>query len=163
MTLPAALARTIEWWNGYHGAHQLVSVGIRYLHLAGLVVGGGTALAVDRQALGAVRGTTSDRQAALSALQRSHRVVVPSLVVVAATGALMTAADLSTFLASRLYWIKMGLVLLLVVNGALLVAAESAASRGRPSGWTRLGVASALSVILWLVILFAGAWLTVAA
>jgi hypothetical protein len=163
MMLPPALARTIEWWNEYYGAHQLVSVGIRYLHLAGLVVGGGAALTVDREALGAVRGTASDRQAVLAVLQRSHRVVVPSLALVAVTGVLMTAADLSTFLASRLYWTKMGLVLLLVLNGALLVAAEGAASRGRPSGWTRLGVASAMSVALWLLVLLAGAWLTVAA
>jgi hypothetical protein len=163
MTLPAALARSLEWWNEYYGAHQLVSVGIRYLHLAGLMLGGGTALAVDRQVLGATRGTSADRQAAHAMLQRAHRVVVPSLALVVTTGVLMTASDTSTFFASRLYWVKMSLVLVLVLNGALLVAFEGAVSRGHASAWARLGAASALSLVLWLLILFAGTWLTVAA
>ena len=55
MALPAFLASTIESWSGFYDSHRMVSVTVHYLHLAGLVVGGGTALAADRQILKAVR------------------------------------------------------------------------------------------------------------
>jgi hypothetical protein len=90
-------------------------------------------------------------------------VVVPALAVVVATGALMTLADTETFFASRLYWTKLGLVGLLLLNGLGLLAAERAAANGRPKAWLGLGLASSASLVLWLVILFAGVWLTVAA
>jgi hypothetical protein len=80
-----------------------------------------------------------------------------------ATGLLMTASDTETFFNSRLYWSKMGLVGLLLLNGLGLLAAERAIVGERPKGWLWLGLTSAASLVLWLVILFAGVWLTVAA
>ena len=62
----------------------MVSVTIHYLHLAGLVVGGGTALAADRQILKAARSGPTERSATVAALHASHRVVVPALAVVVA-------------------------------------------------------------------------------
>jgi hypothetical protein len=77
---------------------------------------------------------------------------------------LMAAADWSTFVASRLFWIKMVSVGLLLANGAGLVAAERAyAHRGQAGAWRRLVAASGASFLLWLIILWMGAWLTVAA
>jgi hypothetical protein len=163
MALPTFLASALESWAGFYDHHQMVSVTVRYLHLAGLVVGGGTALAADRQILKAARSGPAQRAVVLAALGASHRVVVPALALMVATGALMTASDTGTFLGSRLYWSKMGLVTLLLLNGAGLVAAERAASRERPGGWGWLGLTSATSLVLWLAILFAGVWLTVAA
>ncbi|HSD27293.1 MAG TPA: hypothetical protein VLL75_08310, partial [Vicinamibacteria bacterium] len=63
----------------------------------------------------------------------------------------------------RLFWSKMGLVALLLLNGAGLLAAEHAASRERARGWPWLGLTSAGSLVLWLVLLFMGVWLTAAA
>jgi len=55
----------------------------------------------------------------------------------------------------------MSLVALLLLNGAGLLLAEGRARRnGR---WTWVSVASALSLALWLSILYAGVWLTVSA
>jgi len=163
MALPTFLASTVESWAAFYDAHRLVSVAVRYLHLAGLLVGGGAALATDRHVLRAARSGESERVASLAALGASHRVVVPALAVVALTGLLMTASDMPTFLGSRVYWSKMGLVTLLVLNGIGLLAAERAASRGRAHGWRWLGVVSGASLCLWLVILFMGVWLTAAA
>jgi hypothetical protein len=163
MALPAFVASAVESWAAFYDHHQLVSVGVRYLHLAGLVVGGGTALAADRQVLVAVRSGPSARSAVVAALDASHRVVVPALAVVVATGLLMTASDAETFLGSRLYWSKMGLVGLLLLNGIGLLAAERAVAGERSRGWRWLGLTSAASLFLWLAILFAGVWLTVAA
>jgi hypothetical protein len=163
MSLPAALTSGLNSWADFYGHHQMVSVSIRYLHLAGLVTGGGTALALDRRVLGAARSGPGARAGLVAALDASHRVVVPALAVVVTTGLLMTASDTDTFFASRLYWSKMGLVGLLLLNGLGLLAAERAIVGERAKGWLWLGATSAASLVLWLTILFFGVWLTAAA
>jgi hypothetical protein len=163
MALPAYLASAVEWWATLYDRHHAVSVTVRYLHLVGLVTGGGTALAADRQVLMALRAGPARRAEVLAGLHASHRVVVPALVLMVATGALMTAADTATFFASRLYWSKLGLVALLLANGLGLLAAERALEHGRARSWRGLGIVSGASLALWLAILLAGVWLTVAA
>jgi hypothetical protein len=164
MTLPSILSPAVQSWAAFYDAHRAVSITVRFLHLAGLVAGGGAALAADRQILSSLRAKASSRAATLAALRPAHRVVVPALVLVVVTGILLTAADTETFLASRLYWIKMGLVTLLLLNGGALVVAGSRAARSAGAeGWGRLGVTSAGSLVLWLLILYVGVWLTVAA
>ena len=37
----ATLSQALATWNSYYGNHQALSVTIRYLHLAALLVGGG--------------------------------------------------------------------------------------------------------------------------
>jgi hypothetical protein len=163
MALPAFLTSAIDSWAAVYDAHRMLSVSVRYLHLAGLVVGGGTALAADRRILRAAGSAAEERATTVAAIHASHRVVLPALFVVVATGALLVAADLSTFLGSRLFWSKIGFVALLLLNGAGLLLAERAASRGRAHGWSWLVFTSAASLVLWLVILFLGVWLTAAA
>lgn len=163
MPIPGFLASAVESWAAFYDGHHAVSVTVRYLHLAGLVVGGGTALGADRQILKAARSGPEERSAVVAGLPATHRVVVPALALMMTTGFLMTMADTETFFASRLYWSKLGLVTLLLLNGAGLVAAERALSSGRTKSWRGLGIASAASLLLWLAILLAGVWLTVAA
>ena len=163
MTSPAVVSGALTWWAALYADHHAVSVTVRFFHLAGLLFGGGTALLADRHLLEG-RNDAAARQAALALAGRSHRIVVPSLAVMAVTGMLMAAADLETFLNSRLFWTKMGVVALLLANGGLLVLAERAASRGAGErGWSRLRLFSAASLVLWLAALLAGTWLTVAA
>jgi hypothetical protein len=161
--LPAFLASAVASWADYYDRHHAVSVTVRYLHLVGLVVGGGTALAADRQILAAARSGPEQRSAVVTSLHAAHGVVVPALALMVTTGILMTAADADTFLASRLYWSKLGLVTLLLLNGLGLLAAERAFSRGGTQSFTGLQLTSTASLLLWLAILFAGVWLTVAA
>ena len=76
----------------------------------------------------------------------------------------MTASDAETFFVSPLYWSKMVLVALLLLNGLGLLAAERASAASGRKGWLWLARStSAASLVLWLVILFFGVWLTVAA
>ena len=153
------------WWSVYYSDHQAVSLLIRYVHLAALMIGGGTALAIDRVVLGSARTRTDDRRrAAFIAMKGSHRVVVPALLIVTASGILMAAADWTTFVASRLFWIKMISFGLLVLNGMALVAAERAYAKSTEVVmWHRVVIASGASCVLWLLILWIGEWLTVAA
>jgi hypothetical protein len=164
VALPAFLSGAVQTWAAFYDAHKAVSVSVRYLHLAGLLVGGGTALAADRRVLKAVRLGAAERAATLVELGASHRVVVPALAVIVLSGVLLTATDTATFLASRLYWLKMGIVALLLLNGVGLLAAERAAAREPDaSGWRWLAVVSMLSLILWLAIPYVALWLTVSA
>lgn len=163
MGAPAFLAPAIEWWSALYGDHQAVSVAVRYLHLAGVLVGGGTAIAADLRALRVGNGSEDARRTALAEASSAHRVVVPALALVVATGALMAASDVDTFLSSGAYWLKMGLFALLLTNGMALLVSERAAGAGRPAGWPALRAASAASLVLWLAVLLAGVWLTVAA
>ena len=158
-------ASVSTWWSAYYADHQMVSLAIRYIHLAALMIGGGTALAIDRVVLGSARARTDDRRrAAFTALRGSHRVVVPALVVVTISGVLMAIADWTTFASSTLFWSKMVAFGLLVLNGAALVAAERTFARSGDLGvWKRLVTASAVSCVLWLLVLFIGEWLTTAA
>jgi uncharacterized membrane protein len=164
MGQPAFAWDALAWWSAMYSDHQAVSVTVRFLHLAGLIVGGGTALAADRHVLGTVPQDTVARSAALAMAGASHRIVVPALALMALTGLLMATADLETYLSSRLFWIKMAIVGLLLLNGGVLVLAERAAARGAGDRtWARLRTVSAASVVLWLSALLAGTWLTVGA
>jgi len=155
----------MPWWSAYYSDHQMVSLSIRYAHLAALMVGGGTALAIDRVVLGTARTRTDDRRrAAFIAMNGSHRVVVPALAIVTGSGVLMAAADWNTFVESRLFWFKMFSFGVLVLNGMALVAAERAYAKSTDVlMWRRVVLASGASCLLWLLILWMGEWLTVAA
>lgn len=163
MNLPAFVQPAVDAWADFYGDHQIVSVTVRYLHLAALVVGGGAALVADRQVLRAALSGPSARPGVVAAVHGTHRVVVPALAVIVASGALMTLSDTDTFFVSPLYWSKMGLVGLLILNGLGLVRAERTAGGGTAKGWRWLGLTAASSLVLWLTILFVGVWLTVAA
>ena len=100
---------------------------------------------------------------AVAYLQRSHRIVISAFVVIVVTGLLMALADVETYSVSTLFWTKMGLVALLMANGGFLTMAGWRA--GRPgSRWPRRVIAaSAISLMLWLAIVYASSWLMVAA
>ena len=156
----ASLSHSLAGWSSYYGNHQGLSVTIRYVHFAALLVGGGTAIAIDRQLLRLHRAAPAVRDATLTMLDAAHVVVIVSLVFIALSGLLMAAADVDTYLASPTFWTKMSLVALLVVNGAVLARAgrggAAVASR------RRLALASGLSLALWLIIVYVSNWLMVA-
>lgn len=163
MALPAALTSVLEWWTTYYGDHHVISVTTRFLHLAGIVVGGGTAIAADGEALRARADWARRKPEVVAALQEAHWVVVPALALIVATGVLMTLADLDTFLHSRLFWAKMCLFAVLLANGAGLVKAERAAAQATTSAPAALTVVGVVSLASWLGLVLLGTWLTVGA
>lgn len=123
-------------------------IGVLYAHVAGVMVGGGCAIALNRLTLLAAPGDT--RQ--LDQLANSHRIVLWSLVFIAASGVVMLLPHWDAHRESRWFWSKAGLLALLAVNGLRLVRAEVAARANRPGGWSRLRGASMISIMLWLAI-----------
>jgi hypothetical protein len=158
------MAGILKSWSEYYGNHQAVSVAVRFIHLVGIVLGGGTALFIDRHVLRAVRGSDKEKREALRYLRSAHVWVIPWLVALGMTGILMTAADTETFLVSRVYWIKMAVVALLAVNGGVLLLAEKRVTRlGTTNTWSHLVTVSTTSFLLWIGALLMGTLLTVAA
>ena len=160
MIVPAALLDAVQPWASLYGNSQPVSVGVVFLHLAGLMVGGGRAIAADADVL----ATRAVDPALLERLRRAHHVVAPGLAVVFATGALMAASDLELFAASGAFAVKLGLVALLAANGCVLWLSERRLPGGASdSAWRITRLSAGASLVLWLATLLAGCWLKVAA
>jgi hypothetical protein len=155
----ATLSHALASWNSYYGNHQALSVTIRYVHLAAMLVGGGTALTLDREIFRMRRSAPQVRDATIARLNGAHSVVIGSIVFMVVSGLLMAGADVETYLASPTFWTKMALVAILLVNGAVLTRAGRTAAFGS----RRLAVASVVSAFLWLVIIYVSNWLRVAA
>lgn len=156
----ANLSSLVDSWASLYANHAGLRTVVVFLHIGGLTVGGGGAIAADRMTLAVARSQDELQRAAhLEALARTHRVVVTALGVIVASGLLQFASDTGTFLHSAVFWTKMTMVAVLVANGGLLVLSErKAASVGTSeAGWRRLRAASIFSIVLWLAIALAGA------
>jgi hypothetical protein len=85
--------------------------------------------------------------------------VITGLVLVVLSGLAMLASDFETFWGSPIFWIKMTLVLILLLNGLGMTRAETMlerdASESSP-GWAVLRRTSISSLFLWFVIMTLG-------
>jgi hypothetical protein len=147
----------LENWTSFYSNHAVIRTLIAFFHIGGLVIGGGCAIATDRLTLITARRSAAERSTQLESLRGTHRIVLISLVAVAASGLLLFAADSQTFLHSAFFWIKMGLIAALLANGFLLTRAERQAEVDTIRGWKALTITSTVSVILWMLTTLAGA------
>jgi uncharacterized membrane protein len=147
-------------WAALYDHHPLVQSAVVFAHLAGLMVAGGAAVAADRATLRVRRTDGETRRSHLSRLRVVDRTVMGGLAIVVVSGVLLFGADVDTYMASPVFWVKTALVLLLAVNGWLLVSTGRKLESGQIAverGWKRLAVTSVCSLSLWLLIVFAGA------
>ena len=152
------IKNVVEVWASIYANHAAIRTGVEFLHIAGLVAGGGYA---DR------RGSVDSRRReggrgplgppSWQAIRSAHRIVIAGLAVLFATGLLLFAADVDTFLPSKTFWLKMGLVALLLANGAMIRTAQQRAERGDSRAWSRLRSTAVLSLVLWFLTALAGA------
>lgn len=156
----AGLLRLIASWAALFGDHAALRTAVDFAHVGGLVAGGGCAIAADRSTLIASREDPGTRAAHLRDLRPVHRIVVIALVFVVASGVLLFASDLHTFLSSTIFWVKLALVTLLLANGAWLLRLESRAEQGAEGAWAGLRLAAIVSLTLWLLTTLAGVALT---
>ena len=161
---PEALAHLAAPWGKFYSHSKVASTIITFLHIAPIVVGGGLGIALDRTTLRLRHEEPGARERYLVELGAAHRIVLGALAISFLSGLALLGADLDTFLGSWVFWAKMGLIILLLANGAWMTRIE-AALRGRLSGeapWKRLRVIAITSLTLWLTITFAGVVLTAA-
>jgi hypothetical protein len=158
MPIQAAVDLAAPWATLYSN-HPLIQSGVVFAHISGLMVGGGAAVAADRAALRARHATAGGRRRYLRQLRWVHRTVLGGLVVVCLSGVLLFASDVKTYATSPVFWVKSGLVALLLINGAFLLRVERGINRRGiewETGWKRLKATAILSLSLWLLIVLAG-------
>jgi hypothetical protein len=150
-------------WNKLYGGSKVIPALTEGAHILSLLFGGGLAVAADRATLRARRRGDAARASQLSELHDVHRPVMFALCGSFLSGVALAGADVEVFAASPAFWVKLGLVTLLLLNGALLYRTESML-RG-PAGqtpdraerlWNRLRLSSILSLFLWSATLIAG-------
>jgi hypothetical protein len=157
MTVWTMLTQTADSWASLYSNSAVLRTAVGFTHIVGLVAGGGAAIVEDRAVLATTAQDDGLRRRRASDTHRAHRVVVIGLGLVIVSGVLLFAADYELFLSSRVFWAKMGLVGLLLANGAMLTQAGRAVERGQPKAWGRLRLAAMGSLALWLLITLLGA------
>ena len=152
----AHLAGLMTSWGSFYANHAAARTLVAFAHIGALIAGGGIAIAADRSTLHALHQSEATRRLQLEALHGTHRIVIGSLALIAASGFLLFAADFDTYVYSRFFWIKMGLVALLMINGGFLWRAERRAIRGDAAAWRSLRVTAIASIALWLLTTLGG-------
>lgn len=158
-SLQTTLVGIAEPWNKLYSDSKLVESVVIFLHLAPLIVAGGTAWAADRATLRAARGTPAERARQLAELGRTHKVVIGGLALSFISGVLLFASDVETFFPSPFFWIKLGCVGLLLINGLVMTRTESSLNKGGDDElalWGRLRTLAMTSAVLWLATTLAG-------
>ncbi len=155
-----ALAGLAQPWASLYGDSPALQTTVTFLHLAGIFLGGGFAIATDRETFVALRAARLSGQIRhLAHLHTIHRPVLVGLVLALGSGLMLWAADIQTFARSPVFWVKMVLLGLLLTNGFVLARTETALREGKPDSpvlWTRLRYISAASIGLWLGLILAG-------
>ena len=147
----------LDTWASVYANHAAVRTGISFVHVGGLLIGGGCAVAADVTTISLARSQSHVGGGELALLSRTHRLVVIGLTGIVASGLLLFAADVDTFWHSRVYWLKMALVALLLFNGVLLTIAERQVRLGHPQAGRRLRNSALASLSLWFLTTLAGA------
>jgi len=154
MVVSTAVSQLLARWGHFYG-YTPVRTSVTYLHLLGILVGGGVAVSADRASLG-LSPATPDWSHELARLASVHRWVLGGLTLIFASGLLMMLAELGTLATSVVFWSKMELIALLLGNGYARMRAETALRQGAAAGWGGFRRASVASLVLWLAILLAG-------
>jgi hypothetical protein len=163
MIWPAWFVSVTNAWAAVYSNHAALRIGVTFFHFAGLMAGGGLAVAADRATLRLAGASAAARATHLQELRAVHRVVIAGLVLTMASGVLMVGADLDAITASGIFWSKMALVAMLVVNGVAMQRAERAAAVAPDVAWPRLHRTAIVSLVLWFLIVLVGTVLTLEA
>lgn len=165
------LVNALQPWQTLYSEHTSVSTTVLFLHLASLVASAGLAFANDRAVVRTEPANTVQRAQRLTELHLSHRSVLVALVFSFASGLLLLLADLEAFLGMPAFWIKMGLIALLMTNAwfmmrrerQLRAVAEAPLVDALPVQnvlWMRLRRHAYTSLALWFAVVLAGTAMT---
>ncbi len=140
-------------WRSLFSQSAPVEMSVTGVHVLSMLTAGGLAIAHDRSTLRAGRWTPVVRQHHFSELHAVHRTVVFALAICMLSGVALFAADVKTYAVSLPFWIKMGLIALLLANALVMTTTEGALrvdARGAAvAAWTRIRATSLVSAFLW--------------
>jgi len=149
--LAERLADILTPWIDFYSSSTLMETAVMFMHLGGLLVGGGLAFSLDRAVLHPFRGHPVRRDDLAQEMALAHRVVLGGLVAITLSGIALTAADPTVFLVSWIYWLKMGVVFVLLANGWILERAgrRVSADPADETAFRSLRAAAVRSMALW--------------
>ena len=156
MVVSTDLSHLLALWAHFYGRTTAVSATVTYLHLGGVLLGGGLAIAADAATLRLSPETGPDSTRELDRLAAVHRWVVAGLTLIFASGVVMMLAKVGSVATSPVFWVKMGLVVLLIGNGYARLRVEVALRQGSAARWGWFRRTSIASLALWFLILLAG-------
>lgn len=164
MTPLQHLVRLFEPWQSAYSNSKVLPTAVTAVHLTALLFGGGLAVTTDRTMLRALRAGPGERERRLVEIHAVHRTVLAALALMLVSGLLMATADVKTFLTTPAFYVKLGFVTLLVLNGAALTFTEIRLRRGATASdggdearlWRRLRLTCRCSMLLWGATLVAG-------
>jgi len=143
------IAQWLDPWNHLFSHSKWVAGTVLGAHIISLLFGG-LAIASDRTTLRIARDDPAARAAQLREIRAVHAPVLVALVVLLVSGVLLAASDVETFLPSIWFWLKITLVVVLMVNGAILTATERKLGRElTDADWGRLRTLAWASILLW--------------
>lgn len=157
-SLVESLKTLVEPWAAYYKDNEWLRTTLMVLHLGALLIGGGLAVAADRFTLRALRVRRLD----LTILEEQHQVhavIIASLVAFFVSGVGMSLSNVDKYATSWIYWVKMGLFTLLLINGLALLRVERQLGRdATPASraWGTLRRVCASSAALWMAITLFG-------
>ncbi len=146
-------------WAKFYSKSSPTQAVLMFMHLAGMLGGGGLAIAADRAMWKARTASDEARPRLLAEVERTHRPVLIGLAMAVVSGLLMTAADLKTYGPSLIWWGKMAAFVLLLANGAWLQFIERGMQRAPATintTWARLVLSSRVSYVLWFAVVLGG-------
>jgi hypothetical protein len=159
MVVMTAVSQLVARWAQFYGQTRAVSATVTYIHLAGILAGGGVAVATDVATLRLSPDRVADWPGELDRFAAVHRWVVGGLALIFASGLLLALSELDSFATSGVFWTKMGLVALLLGNGYARLRCEIALRQGAMSRWGWFRCTSLASLALWFLVLLFGALL----
>jgi hypothetical protein len=161
MSALSRAADLLKPWNSAFSNSTAISTTVTTIHIVAMLYAAGLAIAADRTTLRALKATAESRSRQLEELAAVHRPVLIALTVLFASGVLLFTADLETFAVSPVFWIKLALIALLLINGAVLQRTEGrlrggAQLDGASPLWRRLRTSTYASLTLWTATAIAG-------
>ena len=159
LSAPDVLIHAMKPWEEFYSHSKVAPTVVTFLHVGALILAGGFALSTDRDTFRSVTAGEVRRMQHLEDLSSVHAWVVGGLVVSILSGLLLFAADVETFFGSWVFWIKMGLIGMLLVNGYVMMRTERSLRRSAgeaASRWRTLRRTSMVSIVLWFTISLAG-------
>lgn len=156
-----SLAHLAEPWATAYDNSKLLMNGVMFSHVGGFLLAGGLALAADRSVFRATAADAVARRVYVGELNAVHSPVLAGLALSFASGILLFLADVPTFATAPVFWIKMGVLLALLLNGAALrnLGHRLASGEVTERAWQQLRRSAAASSLLWLLAVLTGVML----
>jgi hypothetical protein len=140
-------------WRSLFNHSAPVEMSVVGVHVLAMLVAGGLAIAHDRGTLRAGDWTPAIQAHHIAELYAVHRTVVFALAICMLSGFALFAADVTTYVVSVPFWIKMALIAALLGNALLMTATEGTlrvdSGGGAALAWTRIRASSIVSAALW--------------